>query len=162
VTPDPRLASQHQHGTHQDNAGQPSDLEQAYRATAYCVDAPEGRLVIRIGQVHTAIDALLLRHGCRTWAYVTAHNPVSIRLQPEENQRRQRELEEEVARSGRAFYRGEASGTIGDWPAEQSVLILGVSARDALDLAEQYGQAALVFGAAGASAVLLWTIAGPI
>ena len=104
-----------------------------------------------------ALDQLLLRHDCRTWAYVTAHNPASTLLHPEKNQRRQRDLEEELSKAGRPFYRGEGVGTEGDWPAEQSVLILGISRQDALDLAESHGQAALVFGEIGQAALLLWT-----
>jgi Protein of unknown function (DUF3293) len=146
-----------QHLTRLDHPGQPSYLEQAYRGTSYEVDTPDGRLVLRIGLIHPALDQLLLRHGCRTWAYVTAHNPASNLLQPEKNQCRQRDLEEEVSKSGRPFFRGEGVGTDGNWPAEQSLLILSISLQEALDLAERHGQAALVFGEIGQTAQLLWT-----
>jgi len=152
---DPHLVPQHP--TRPDHPGQPSGLEPAYLASVYGVDMPEGRLVLRIGLLHPALDQLLLRQGCRTWAYVTAHNPASILLHPETNQRRQSDLEDEISKSGRPFYRGEGVGTDGDWPAEQSVLILSISRQDALDLAERHGQAALVFGEIGQAAELLWT-----
>ncbi len=100
---------------------------------------------------------MLDRHGSRTWAYVTAYNPASVLLDPEENQRRQRELETDLTRRGRHYYRGQGLGTHGDWPAEQSVLILDLGRDEALELAEKYGQAALVFGELGQAAELLWT-----
>lgn len=157
VMPDPRLQYQQTHPTQADSSGQPSGLEQAYRATDYCVDAPEGRLVIRIGQQHRAVEPLLARHDCSSWAYVTAHNPASQPHSAEHNQRRQRDLEEEVTRLGLPFYHGEAVAQAGNWPAEESLLILGIRRNQALDLAQRYGQAALLYGESGGSALLLWT-----
>jgi hypothetical protein len=137
-------------------ARQPSELEKAYRASQYRVDLADSPLVIRIGQPHDKVDALLAHHGCFTWAFLTAHNPGSVLLSAAENEVRQARLRDEVSAAGWVFYPGEGLGTAG-WPGEESLLVLGIDSADALALAGRHGQLALVFGRTGETAQLLWT-----
>jgi len=141
---------------HSRHPGQPSELEQAYLATFYHIFVAAGRLTIRVGQCHPHVDQLLDEHDCRGWAYITAQNPGSVQLPDEENQRRQFELEEEVTQGGWQFYRGEGVGAHGNWPPEQSVLIVGIGKEEAVKLARRHGQAALVYGERGQQARLVW------
>ncbi len=158
MTLEPRLHS-HPQNTHDQASGQPSHLEQAYLATFYLAETPAGQLAIRIGRHHPDLDRLLAEQGCDRWAYITAYNPGSVLLGEEENQRRQRVLEEEIEQAGWAFYPGEGVGVGNSWPAEKSVLILGIGRKEAIDLAERHGQAALVSGERGRAAELVWTCA---
>lgn len=157
-SPDSRLHSYPQH-MHSQHAGQPSELEQAYLATFYHFFSPAGGLTIRVGQLHPNVDQLLAEYDCHSWAYVTAHNPGSVRLPEEENRRRQLDLEEEVTRRGWKFYQGEGVGAQGNWPPEQSVLIVGIGKEEAVKLARRHGQAALVYGERGQPAQLVWVTA---
>ncbi len=142
---------------HRSASGQPSQLELAYRATHYLVEAPVGRLTIRIDQPHPELDSWLTDLGCHCWAYLTAHNPGSVLLSAAENRQRQAALEEEVKEAGWRFCTGEGIGIGGDWPAETSLLILDVKREQAIALAQRFGQAALLFGEVGQPAQLIWT-----
>mgnify|MGYP001489801185 CR=1 FL=1 len=132
------------------------DLEAAYLATCYFVDAPEGRFAIRLGAPSPRADALAAELGAAAWAYVTAYNPGSVPAPEEQNRARQRELEETVRGMGLPFFRGEGKGDDGGWPAEPSLLVLGIAEEEALRLARRFGQAAVVFGERGGPARLLW------
>lgn len=131
-------------------------LEKAYLATTYFADCPEGPLLLRIDQVHPMLDALCLQHGVETWAYLTAHNPGSQLLEPKINDQRHQEL---LARIERRYscYSGEGRGDDGNWPAERSLLILGISPLEGCALARDFGQLALVVGKIGQPARLIWT-----
>ena len=131
-------------------------LDDVYRATTYFVDAPAGRLAFRVGQASAEIDALATAHQVRTWTYITAYNPGSVAAPRERNEQRQQELKQAVAESGYPFYSGEGKGD-GDWPAEPSLLVLGVSEAEAAAMARRFGQAAVLFGERGGPARLLWT-----
>jgi hypothetical protein len=132
-------------------------IEAAYRATSYFVDSPNGRFAVRVEQSAAELDALLAAHGVQTWVYITAFNPGSVPTPAGRNEARQRELERVVAESGRPFFRGEGRGDDGAWAPEPSLLVLGVSAAEAVALARDFGQLAVVFGECGGAAGLLWT-----
>ena len=130
-------------------------LFEAYRNTSFFADTPSGRLRIRVGQTSRDLDLLLGTHGARTWTYVTAFNPGSVMLSAEENWQRQVHLEAEVTRSGFVSFLGEGVGDDERWPPEPSLLILGIDEIHAIDLGRRFGQRAVVYGEAGAPAVLL-------
>src|SRR5262245_29879023 len=110
-----------------------------YEATAYCADTPAGRLVARIGQTCPELDRLLEAHGATTWVFLTAHNPGSQPFPPEENERRHDRLEQEIIASGYLYYPGHSVGQLGDWPVEDSFLIMGATEAKAAEWAEEFG-----------------------
>jgi len=134
-----------------------TELEAAYFATSYFVDAPGGRFGIRVGALSPQADALALEDRASTWAYVSAYNPGSIRASAEDNRRQACRLEQTVMSLGLRFLGGEGQGDDGAWPAEPSLLVLGVRLEDAVALARRFGQAAFVFGECGRPARLVWT-----
>jgi hypothetical protein len=133
-----------------------TELDAAYRATRYLVDGPNGRFAVRVGRASPEADALAEAHGATAWAYITAYNPGSVRASEEENRARQRELDEAVRVMALAVFRGEGKGDDDAWPAEPSLLVLGIAEAEALTLARRFGQAAVVFGERGGPARLLW------
>ena len=137
------------------------ELEAAYRATSYFVDGPAGRFAIRVGAVSPEANALAAEQHVNTWAYLTAYNAGSVAAPAECNRARQRELEQAVTEMGFRFLRGEGKGDDGAWPAEPSLLILGIREDEAAALARRFGQAAFVFGERGETARLVWTDGGP-
>lgn len=126
-------------------------LAAAYRATTYRVEAPGGRVDVRIGEAAPALDPC---GPC--WAIVTACNPGSVRLAAADNARRQALLAARVAASGWRFLPACNLADDGDWPSEPSLLILGIGAPAATALAAEFGQNALVAGDAGERARLVW------
>jgi hypothetical protein len=138
------------------NAEQKAWLEAAYRATTYFVDGPSGRFALRVGQASAEVDALAATYRVNSWTYITAHNPGSIKAAARQNEKQQRQLEKTVEESYYPIYGGEGKGE-GDWPAEPSLLVLGVREEDATAMARRFGQAAVLFGERGEPARLLWT-----
>lgn len=135
-----------------------SDLEAAYVATTYFAETPRGRLAVRVGEVNAPLDTLLAEHGTRHWSYLTAFNPMSRALSAAENERRHRELLSAVA--DRPHFEGESIADAGDWPAERSVLVLGMDEAAGLQLGRHFGQAAIVVGERGVPAHLAWCLEG--
>jgi|SRR5579884_1751986 len=131
-------------------------LEAAYRAAVYVVDAPDGPLSLHVGQTHPELDRLLTHGGVTSWAFVTASNPGSVRLDDADNAARRRALEEAVRRRGKRFLSGRGVAADGSWPAEESLFVLGVDDAEAAELGRRFGQAAVVCGAVGAAARLVW------
>ncbi len=127
----------------------------AYRNTSYFADTPEGRLRIRIGEAHPLLDTLLTARGHRHWAYVTAHNPGSMPLTTDENLARHARLEADVSARGYEAFTGEGVGDDVKWPAEASLLILGMPRAEATALGHSHDQRAVVWGGVGESALLL-------
>jgi uncharacterized protein DUF3293 len=130
-------------------------LWDAYRRTTYVAHTGHGDIRINPGRRSTALDGLLNERRLREWAYLTAYNPASRRLAEEENARRQRELVETVRDRGLAFLDGEGIGEDAQWPAEPSILILGIESDDARALGRQFGQLAIVVGRTGEPARLV-------
>lgn len=126
------------------------ELEFAYAATTY----QAGSLRLRVGEPAPALDALLAARGLDQWAWLTAVNPRSQPLPPAENRRRMADLLSRL--QGRLWLRGEAVSDRGDWPAEPSVLVLGMSRAEAVALARSYQQNAILFGERGGLAHLVW------
>jgi hypothetical protein len=127
----------------------------AYRRTTYVAHTSHGDIPISPGRRSLALDGLLNERRVRDWAYVTAYNPASRPRAEEENVRRQQELVDAVRDRGLAFLDGEGIGEDSSWPAEPSILILGIESDDARALGRQFGQLAIVVGRTGQPARLV-------
>ena len=106
---------------------------------------PQGTVVLRHGEPAPAVDALL-EPAAPGWAFLTAWNPGSRRLSRPENERRQQALVRELSGRYRLFH-GQGVGD--DWPAELSVLALGIPHGEALARGRAWGQLAVVLGNRG-------------
>jgi hypothetical protein len=130
-------------------------LWEAYRSTHYVVFGPEGELVLQVGAGSEALDRLLDDRGVRTWCFITAWNPASVRLDARANRARNAALKREIEAGGHEVLDGEGRGVAGDWPAEASLLVLGIERAPAIGLAQRFGQRAIVAGERGAAAELV-------
>jgi hypothetical protein len=124
-----------------------SQLDAAYRATTYVVDLPASTLRLRIDEPCPALDDVLEDYGCAAWAFISACNPGSLALSASENATRHARLIEAVNQLGLQWHEGKGVADTPGWPAEASLLILGISHGEALALAARFGQNAIVFGA---------------
>lgn len=101
-------------------------------------------VVLRIDQHSPFLAACYQRYGLCCAAFATACNPRSrTDLPAEENVRRQAALVAELDRCGLCWMPGESRDADGLW-RESSVLVLGLSRRDTLRLAEHAEQYAVV------------------
>jgi hypothetical protein len=129
-------------------------LDTVYRATIYTAETPSGRIVLRVDETNDTLDRLLVDTGVACWAYISAHNPGSLPLPPAENDARHHELRAATAAAGHRYHEGNGVGD--GWPAEASLLVLGISEPDAAQLGRRFGQLAILVGRQGEPARLLW------
>ncbi|MFK8104339.1 MAG: DUF3293 domain-containing protein [Saprospiraceae bacterium] len=119
-------------------------LLNAYRSTTYQVVQP--RITIKIGQKNEHLDIFLIDNNATSWAFVSAENPQSVPTSPEENDKAMLALKVKLNelryRSCPAL--GIPAQT--DWPTEKSYLILDITKREALALAKDFRQKAILFG----------------
>ena len=126
------------------------DLIRAYRATNYMVCA-EPSFELRIGEHSAPLASLFDEREVSCAAYITAWNPEGIAVAQEANEAAQRRLRAEAVELGFECIEGEGRGEIGDWPPEESLLILGCNRSRAKKLGHQFKQNAVVW--VGADAV---------
>ena len=72
------------------------ELLAAYRNTDFTIYAPDGDLIMRCEEESDAIDELVRTFGKANCAFITAHNPGSVKLGVLENAQRHQELLHEV------------------------------------------------------------------
>jgi len=135
----------------------PSDLEAAYRRARYRVDDGAAAIELRIDAASRAAADLLKRHGVSGAALVTGCNPGSQLASTTDNDRAQRALEAAVAAERLPWLPGAGLDPDGLWPAEPSLLVLGIGRCRAAALARCFGQAAFVWVGVDGVAVLVWT-----
>ena len=126
------------------------ELHDAYRTTNYKVFTPE--FTIKVGQLNGILNKILEATSNTSWAYITAFNPFSKELSDEENKSRQDELLKLVTKH--QTYKGHGVDEKEEWPAEESVLILGITEEDAVKLGNKYEQNAIVVGSIYKEAIL--------
>jgi hypothetical protein len=115
----------------------------AYLATEYNVVTPKGRFTLRAFHRSSALHRLHLAFNVAGSAFLTAFNPYSERSDEVKNQSYQDQLIADV-RERWKFLPGEAVDPQGRWPAEPSVLVLGISREEAILLGKKYRQNAIL------------------
>ena len=125
-------------------------LQKAYLNTTYRVHEPA--IDIRVDKENHGLAATLSQIGHTNWAYLTAWNPFSKQLTPEENETRNQQLLDDL-KPFRVF-NGEGIGDDSSWPPERSFLVAGIHREVAIYLGKKYKQNAIVVGQ-GAKAELV-------
>lgn len=122
----------------------PPDLEKSYRQALYVVfGAPD--LVLRIGEQNATLDEILDEEGAESAAYLTAANPGGVLQDERSNALSAAALHQVLADAGYTCYLGEGRDPSGEWPAEPSVLAVGISRHEAEVIGRSYEQNAIVF-----------------
>jgi hypothetical protein len=135
--------------------GVPDDaLIAAYRATDYRVDA-DPPFVLHVGRHSAELDRLMHLQGVDCAACVTAWNPGSVPAPRDENRAAQERLECGLRAAGHTLITGEGRDPAGHWPAEASVLVLGLSRAAAVDIGRACRQHAVLWARRGAAVELV-------
>src|SRR6185503_8757729 len=139
-------------------AARENALWRAYERTIYRARADCGDIEIRIGSPNrTFLRRVLEPSGAQTWAFITASNPDSRPLPERENAARHESLRAAVNSLGLTAFEGRGEPADGNWPAERSLLVLGISRGRAISLGRKFGQVCIVFGRRGEKAELVLT-----
>lgn len=134
-----------------------SELAARYRATTYQVFLPGAACALRIDEPNPALLAWMKEEGVRSFAILTAWNPGSQLLARDENLVRQAALEVALLEAGHEPYAGENQPDENDAYIEESCFVPDIPLVDALALAAQYDQNAIVHGAADGIPRLAWS-----
>jgi hypothetical protein len=134
------------------------ELEVAYLDANYWVDGPACHFAIRVGATCEPLEELLRREHAIDWAFTTACNPLSQPLSDEVNLMRMSHLVADLSVAGYRFHPGEGTARDDSWKPEPSVFIVGISETKAIEIANRYGQSAIIVGKAAQPARLVWTI----
>lgn len=133
-----------------------TEFEAKYRATTYRIFLPGGFADLRIGQTNETLSAWLKTAGCLNFAIISAHNPGSEVIDPAKNAERQSQLECELLEGNYEPYSGENIPDDGSGLIEESCFVADIALEDACALAEDFGQNAIVYGAADGISRLIW------
>ncbi len=120
------------------------DLLRAYEKADYVVFG-EPELVIRVGELNADLDELMDECEATTAAYLSAANPDGELQGDEDNHAAAQALLRHTLLVGLPTYEGEGRDPLGKWPAEPSVLVLGIERKDAEYLGVTHAQNAIVF-----------------
>jgi len=120
------------------------ELLEAYRQAVYHV-AARPPFALRVGQQSVPLMTAHQAHGVECSAFITACNPRSLRLDDEQNVRRQSVLDAALRDTGLCYVDGFGHDHRGHWPGEPSFLVFGLSLHAARGLALQFDQNALLW-----------------
>ncbi len=127
-----------------ENTSLDASLIAAYLHTEYRVDG-DHPMTLRVGIAHPSLGERFRDFHAHSAAYITACNPKSQLLDAESNTERLATLEAELNSRGLRFLRGKAVDPYGEWPEEDSFLVMGLSLESAKTLARHYQQNALIW-----------------
>ena len=78
-------------------------------------------------------------------AYITAWNPFGEKISDDENHIAEQKLITEIESRDLSYLKGESIDQSGLWPAEPSLLILGISLESAKALVKKYHQDGFIY-----------------
>jgi hypothetical protein len=126
------------------------ELEEAYHKTRYIV----ADIILCVDKTNAQLDDLLIKNNCTTYAFITAHNPLSKLLSENENKILHEQLISFIKKSEFNYLEGYGEGT-GGWPNETSLLILGMRKEEAIACGVKFNQKAIIFGQLKGAASLI-------
>ncbi len=121
------------------------ELVGKYLAAQYQAWIDTSVVTLQIGCQSAPLAALLQATGNRSAVYVTACNPASEVATSQENQSAMARLYERLACYSNHIYRGTGIDPSGEWPAEESLLTLGIDLSIAKKIGDEFGQNAIVW-----------------
>lgn len=121
------------------------ELLAAFRATRYEVDLPARRVQLQVDTPCEALRQWMQAEGHLCAALITAHNPGARRCDPAANHAAQQRLHCVLQEHGLAFRSGCNRDPQQHWPEEDSVLVAGLPLAQAMRLAVQFGQLAILW-----------------
>lgn len=129
-------------------------LVEAFRQTEYRVGGDQP-FILAIDEQSPALAAAHERHGVLCSAYITACNPLSVRMDGAGNAQRHADLGRELAERSLASVEGVGQHPSDDWPGEASYLVFGLSLDAAKALGTRLQQNAVVWSGEDARPLLI-------
>ena len=132
-----------------------NQIEQAFLETNYIAEIENNRIVLKIGETP---EILIQRFPkIKTWAFITAWNPLPDILTKSENDIRNNQLKVQLKEEGFIFYPGVGISKNEDW-SEDSFFIENIELETANDISLKFGQLAFLYGDIAKGNQLIFTI----
>ena len=132
-----------------------NQIEQAFLETNYIAEIENNPIVLKIGETP---DNLIQRFPkIKTWAFITAWNPLPDILTKSENDIRNNQLKVQLKEEGLIFYPGVGISKNEDW-SEDSFFIENIELETANDISLKFGQLAFLYGDIAKGNQLIFTI----
>ena len=130
-----------------------NEIEQAFLETQYVIHL-QSDIVLKIGEM----PADLLEHLplLKTWAFITAWNPLPDILSKSENEQRNEDLRGYLKDRGYSIHKGIGISKDQFW-SEESFFIENIELEDARTASAQFGQLAFVYGERESDNQLIFT-----
>ncbi len=122
-------------------------LIQSYLNAEYRVIKPQ--ITIKIGQINLLLNELLMDNNAYYYAFITAENPYSNSFSKIENAVLMNQLKADLIHLNLVFLEGIGIDPNGNWPGENSFLVLDLHPLTAIELGKKYQQHAIVVGGLG-------------
>lgn len=133
----------------------------AYVRAHYFVALPQGGGArLRLGWPCEPLAAVMVARGTATACFLTAWNPESVPRTEAENQADQTRLKARLEALGLTWLSAEGRDPDGGWDAEPSLVALGLAFDQACDLADEFGQNAVLFAGADGTMRLVFCLLG--
>ncbi len=132
---------------------QTGSLDEAFMSTSYIIlknDVFFDNIILKIGCYHE------LSSNIKTWAFITAWNPLPTILTYEENVTRNDSLLSDLSNDGYKCHLGQGVSADRKWE-EESFFIENISYATALEMSIKYGQMAFVYSKSDGLAELVYT-----
>ena len=120
------------------------ELREAYRSTHFNVLEPKP-FTLRIGESSPDLLELYHVHDVSSAAFLTAWNPFSVETARHDNEAAQKRLLERLEEMQTVVFSGIGEDASGQWPGEPSILALGISRDQAMQLGNEFQQNAIVW-----------------
>lgn len=121
-----------------------SELVAAYRAARYHVGGAAEPFDLTLDAPNPALAACHRAHGVDCSAFLTAWNPASRPTAAAVNAAAAARLAQRLRDLGHPLLAGFGADPGGRWPAEESVLALGLALEPASRIAREFGQVAFL------------------
>ena len=122
----------------------PKELLAAYFNTDYLI--PELGLCLSINESNRKLQNYLIKQGFNSFAFITAWNPNSELQSLTTNQAANQKLKLHLRAKGFSFFDGLGQGRDGNWPAEESFLVMDIDLAEAFQVAVAFRQMAFLWG----------------
>lgn len=117
-------------------------IKTAFLETNYTI-LLENKIVLKIGEMPLQLFSEYPQ--IKTWAFITAWNPLPDILTKPENNIRNNQLKVQLKEHGFIFYPGVGISKNEDW-SEDSFFIMNIDLERANDISLKYGQLAFLYG----------------
>jgi Protein of unknown function (DUF3293) len=124
------------------------ELRESFRNARYQVRLPTGAVDLAVDRQCEPLGEWLRANGFTCAALMTAHNPAGRQRADSLNTASQAMLEARLLQGGYTMMRATAFDPSGGWPPEASLFVPGISQADAMALASDFGQLAILWSTA--------------